>query len=213
MDHPSPDQRRRHWDGVYEGKPDTETSWFQSRPEVSLELIDETGLGASARVIEVGGGASRLVDHLIDRGLDVTVLDVSPEALARSRRRLGDRADQVRWIEADITASRVDGAFDLWHDRAVFHFLIDAQDRQKYCTAMTAAVVPGGYGIIATFAEDGPTHCSGLPVRRYSEKGLARELGPTFRLVGARNELHRTPDGRRQAFVYCMFRKRYHEHA
>lgn len=200
--------RREHWQGVYEGKDPTEVSWFQPRPESSLALIDRLGLGPDARVIDVGGGASRLVDALLERGFrHLTVLDISEKALAHSRSRLGERAGEVRWIEADVTAADLPGPFDLWHDRAVFHFLTDAEDRAAYVQRLVNAVPTGGHAVIATFAEDGPERCSGLPVVRYTAEGLDAELGPAFALRDTFRELHETPAGKEQSFVYCRFER------
>lgn len=201
---------KQHWEAVYEGQDPTEVSWFQPRPETSLELIDQLELQPSARIVDVGGGTSTLVDHLLARGSpDITVLDISDRALEQARRRLGPRAERVRWIVCDVTDARFDRPFDLWHDRAVFHFLVDSIDRERYRQRMAAAVVPGGHAIVATFGEDGPERCSGLPVVRYSRDALEREVGEAFVLVDSRRELHRTPSGKDQSFVYCLFRRRH----
>lgn len=186
----------------------TEVSWFQDVPELSLALIDAAEIGPSARVIDVGGGAASLVDHLLDRGFrDLTVLDISNSALDESRRRLGHRASQVEWIEADITAAVPHGRFDLWHDRAVFHFLTDPTQRRAYAEALDACLAPKAHILVATFAEDGPQRCSGLDIVRYSPQLLQSTLGPGLELVTSRNEHHRTPAGAVQSFVYCLFRR------
>jgi SAM-dependent methyltransferase len=200
--------RRLHWEAVHEARSDTEVSWFQPRPETSLELIHVLGLGSEARVIDVGGGTSRLVDHLWARGFRrLTVLDISGRALASTRARLGRAADELDWVEADVTQVALDGRYDLWHDRAVFHFLTEPADRARYLTLLTRALVPGGHAIVATFAEDGPTRCSGLPVVRYSPESLGQTLGARFSLRHTRTELHLTPQAREQSFVYCVFER------
>ncbi len=201
--------RQAHWQKVYEAKPEDQVSWFQAHPTVSLALIGEAGLGADAKIIDVGGGASRLVDHLLAAGHGaITVLDIAPAALERARRRLGERADRVAWVVADVTGWTPTARFDLWHDRAVFHFLIDAADRAAYGAVMAAAVPLGGHAIVATFAPDGPERCSGLLVRRYDAEGLAAEFAPHFESMGATTEDHLTPSGKVQRFQYVRLRRR-----
>jgi SAM-dependent methyltransferase len=175
---------------------------------MSLRLIAATGLAGSAPVIDVGGGASVLVDGLLEAGFtDVTVLDLSGAALAASRARLGRSAGSVRWIEADITrADLPPRSFDLWHDRAVFHFLTDRADRQAYLRVLRHALRPGASVVIATFAEDGPERCSGLPVRRYAPSQLHAELGDDFEWLASEREEHVTPGGVLQQFQYSLFR-------
>ena len=186
----------------------TKVSWFQQVPEVSLEMIDAAGIGPDARVIDVGGGASRLVDHLLDRGFrNLTVLDIARSALDESRRRLGRRAALVKWIEADITDTAAHGRFDLWHDRAVFHFLTDPDQRRAYAHALNTCLAPKSHVVMATFAEDGPRRCSGLDAVRYSPQLLQSTLGPGLELVTSRHEQHRTPGGVAQRFVYCLLRR------
>jgi SAM-dependent methyltransferase len=200
------DPRQAHWDSVYSTKAPDEVSWHQARPGVSLELIERTGKGRDARIIDVGGGASRLVDALLDEGFErVTVLDISPEALARARERLGDRARRVTWETADVSRWKSPATYDIWHDRAVFHFLVEPEDRRSYREAMAAALPRGGQAIIGTFASDGPERCSGLPVARYEPETLAAELGPGFRLVESTHEDHRTPTGKVQRFQFSRF--------
>lgn len=196
-------ERAAHWDGAYTGKQDTEVSWFQEQPGMSLELIRHCALPAGASVIDVGGGASRLVDVLVDDGLAVTVLDLSAAALEKARARLGGRAAAVEWVVADITAWMPAAPFDLWHDRAVFHFLTEPADRAAYRERLAAALRPGGQAVIGTFALDGPERCSGLPVMRYGPEELTAELGPSFRLVEAVRESHVTPAGKTQSFQFC----------
>ena len=198
-----------HWENVYASKPAGSVSWFQTRPETSLAMIADTGLGSAAAVIDVGAGASTLLDHLLERGYaDVTVMDLSDSALRISRERLGSAADGVQWIAADLLEHPWPAArWDIWHDRAVFHFLTAAEDRARYLEHLRRALKMDGQVILATFAEDGPDRCSGLPVARYDAAGLARELGEGFELLDARRELHLAPGGSRQSFVYTRFRR------
>lgn len=196
--------RADHWQQVYTSKADHELSWTQPEPAVSLKLIRE--VCPSGRVIDIGGWASPLVARLLDVGYVVSVLDISPAALERARRTLGERSARVRWLAADITATPDIGPHEVWHDRAVFHFLTDPIDRAAYHAALRRALVPGGYAVIATFAPDGPERCSGLPVQRYSPQTLTEELGPSFTLVHAEHEMHTTPWGKPQAFQYSVLR-------
>ncbi len=200
--------RRAHWEGIYEAREPTTLSWHQATPDASLALIEATGLGPDAAVLDVGGGASRLVDALLARGhRDVTVLDLAEAALARARARLGPRALEVTWLRADVTEVALERTFDLWHDRAVFHFLTDPEERARYRARLCAAIPAGGHVIVATFALDGPARCSGLPVERYSPEGLTDALGPGLLLRESRAELHLTPAGVEQRFVYCRFER------
>jgi SAM-dependent methyltransferase len=201
---------RRHWDAVYATKASDAVSWYQRHAELSLRLIRATGAAHDAAIVDVGGGASTLVDDLVDDGYEnVTVLDVSGAALALARARLGEtRARRVRWVEADITtAALAANAFDVWHDRAVFHFLTEARERDAYVRSVLRSVKPGGHVIVATFAEDGPERCSGLPVVRYRPDALHAEFGAAFTLLGHEREAHRTPGGALQQFVYCYCRR------
>ena len=201
--------RKAHWETIYATKAPDEVSWYQASPDFSLALISATGAGKDARIIDIGGGASRLVDALVEAGFTkLTVLDISPTALRRARERLGGRAGQVTWLEADVTAGPMSGTFDVWHDRAVFHFLTEAGDRARYVSAAERALSAGGHLILATFAPDGPPRCSGLPVTRYSAEDLRRELGVAFELVETRTEQHATPMNVRQSFLYARFKKR-----
>lgn len=203
--------RRDHWQTIYATKPAAEVSWYQASPQPSLQAIARSGAGVDAGLIDVGGGASLLVDALLERQWsDLTVLDVSAAALEVARQRLagsrlGNRAARVAWIVADITAWQPERTYDVWHDRAVFHFLTDPDDRRAYQRALAAGLVPGGHLIIATFAADGPERCSGLPVQRYSPAALAAELGTRYDLVESWSEDHRTPAGGVQRFNWCRF--------
>lgn len=202
---------REHWDGVYGARPDDELTWFEATPAVSLALVREH-LQPGAPFIDIGAGASRLVDALLDEGFGpLTVLDLSAAAMAVSRQRLGPRADEVAWTQADVTAWRPGRDYAVWHDRAVFHFLTGAEERAGYARTLDAALRPGGIAIIATFADDGPEMCSGLPVVRYAPEALTRELDRLlpgrFERLDARRHMHITPKGNRQSFQYSVFRR------
>ncbi|MBL8287833.1 MAG: class I SAM-dependent methyltransferase [Rubrivivax sp.] len=202
-------QSKEHWEQVYTTKPETRVSWFQAHARRSVRLIGETGVARDAGIIDVGGGASTLVDDLLDEGYtNITVLDLSETALAAARARLGERARGVSWLAGDITQLELPRhAYDVWHDRAVFHFLTAQPEREAYVRAVVRAVRPGGHVIVATFAEDGPRQCSGLPVVRYSAEALHDEFGAPFTLLRHEREEHHTPAGTVQMFVYCLCRK------
>ncbi len=199
---------KSHWDRVYEGKPDNEVSWYQSKPELSLTLIADSGVSLSNSIIDVGGGASLLVDYLVHDGFEnITVLDISGAALRVAQKRLGESAKSVDWIESDITQFQCAKTFDLWHDRAVFHFLTQASDRKKYVDLLHQVMKPRGHIIIAAFAIGGPEKCSGLDIIQYDAAKLSRELGEAFILVEQVDEPHTTPGGKVQAFGYYRFMK------
>lgn len=202
-------QSKDHWEKVYSTKASDGVSWYQPHAEQSMALIRASGVAKNASIVDVGGGASTLVDDLLADGYNrLTVLDLSAEALAVSQRRLGPPARNVRWIEADITQADFEHhSIDVWHDRAVFHFLTSAQDREAYVRQVLHAVKPGGHVIVATFGENGPLQCSGLPVMRYAPDGLHAEFGQAFTLLSHQEQLHHTPFGTDQQFVYCMCRK------
>lgn len=202
----TPFDAKTHWQNVYLSKAPSELSWYQAEPTLSLQLINRCGLQLTDPIIDVGGGASVLVDRLLDSGYSgISVLDVAGEALAASRGRLGVKAERARWLECDITAYSPQTQFSVWHDRAVFHFLTDPADRTDYVSALTDGLSPGGYLILASFAIGGPEMCSGLPIVQYDGDKLQRELGPGFDLVEQRNESHATPSGRKQEFAYFRF--------
>ena len=202
-------QSKQHWEQVYKTKDATSVSWFQEHAQQSLQLIRQTGVQRDAGIIDVGGGASTLVDDLLADGYsNVAVLDLSEAALAAAKQRLGARAKRVSWLIGDITQVNLPRhAYEVWHDRAVFHFLTTAEEREAYVRAVLGAVRPGGHVIVATFAEDGPEKCSGLPVMRYSADGLHAEFGAPFTLLRHEREEHHTPAGAVQKFIYCMCRK------
>jgi SAM-dependent methyltransferase len=195
----------RHWETVYSSKSDAELSWTQAEPATSLALIADAC--PTGRGVDVVGGTSLLAERLVERGYAVTVLDISQAAIDRARERLGMRAGEVRWMVADVTAVADLGTFDVWHDRAVFHFLTAAADRAAYVALLARTVPVGGHAIIATFALDGPEKCSGLEVRRYDGRALAVELGQRFRLLKTVPELHRTPWNAAQSFQYSLFER------
>ena len=202
------ESRQAHWDGVYTKKGENEVSWYQESPAPSLELIAQVGATPASAIIDIGGGASRLVDNLIDQGFkDVTVLDLSEAALEAAKARLGGRAAQVHWIVADATVWEPQKAFDIWHDRAAFHFLTEDRDRAAYVVRLERGLKVGGYAIIATFALDGPERCSGLPVVRYDPVSLGQILGPELQVVDSRRHVHATPWGTEQSFQFSVFRR------
>jgi 2-polyprenyl-3-methyl-5-hydroxy-6-metoxy-1,4-benzoquinol methylase len=201
--------RRDHWQNVYATKAEKEVSWFQEDPAPSLDLIAATGIRSDADIIDVGGGASRLVDSLLERGFQrVAILDLSANALEGAKKRLGRRAEGIDWIAADVTAWEPSSTYDLWHDRAAFHFLTEPADRDAYVVRLKKAVRAGGHVIIATFASDGPERCSGLPIVRYEPETVAAALGPEFDLVESRRDDHVTPGGKTQHFQFSRFLRR-----
>ncbi|MCG3181831.1 MAG: hypothetical protein BIFFINMI_04266 [Phycisphaerae bacterium] len=199
--------RADHWNKVYTEKADKDLSWYQGRPTGSLAIMDRLGLSKDAAIIDVGGGGpSALVGTLLKRGFtDISVLDVSSAALERCRKRLAGRAKSVTWLESDVTRFVPPRQYDLWHDRAVFHFLTDSEDREAYVAAISRGLKPGAHAIIATFAPEGPPKCSGLDVVRWGPTALAETLAGGFSLVECLRETHRTPWGKPQAFAYCLF--------
>ena len=201
--------RSSHWETVYSTKAENQLSWFQESPAISLELIKATGANKDAAIIDIGGGASRLADALLSDGYRrLAVLDLSGSALAAAKRRIGSSSDKIDWIVADVTTWTPARSYDVWHDRAAFHFLTAPSDRSAYVDRLRRAVVAGGHVIIATFALDGPEKCSGLPVQRYDGKSLAKELGSEFELVETRGDAHVTPWDSTQSFQFSRFRKR-----
>ena len=201
------DERASHWEEVYREKNDTQLSWHQDDPAISKELCELAGIDIGSSVIDIGAGTSRFAERLIKRGIsDVSVLDISAAALDRSRSQLGAVGKKIEWIEADVTTWKPDRSYDIWHDRAVFHFLIDAEDRTAYRDRLCGCLIPGGHAIIATFALDGPEKCSGLPVVRYEPEGLRKALGERFSLVAQRMHRHTTPWGSPQSFQFSLLR-------
>ena len=202
------DGRQTHWDGVYSTKGEADVSWFQENPGISLEVIEMLGTPETSALIDVGGGASRLVDCLLERGFEnLTVLDLSGEALEVARVRLGHQQNKVKWVVADATEWAPPEVYDLWHDRAAFHFLILEQQQRAYIERLRRGLRIGGHIIFGTFALDGPEKCSGLPVTRHSAESLATLLGADFALVDARKHQHATPWEAVQRFQFSTFRR------
>lgn len=201
----NPGGDKAHWDRAYAARDEAALSWFQAEPQPSLDLIAGHKPGREASIVDIGGGASRLTDALLDAGYrDLSVLDISDAALGVTRQRLGDRADRVAFIAADITGWTPPRRWDVWHDRAVLHFLTSEADQAAYRDAMKAATASGSVAVIGAFAPDGPERCSGLPVHRWSAAALARFLAPEFRLLDQRHHLHETPKGVTQSFEFAV---------
>jgi len=203
--------RQQHWNRVYDARAEDDLTWFETTPALSRELVEKY-LEPGDAFVDVGGGASRLVDILLDEGFGpLAVLDISTSAAAVSKKRLGARSEKVTWIEGDVTKWQPDRAYAVWHDRAVFHFLTKAEDRAAYAQVMVEALRPGGIAVVSTFADDGPEMCSGLPVARYAPEDLAREFDAMIpghlEMIEARRHMHVTPRGSRQSFQYSVFRK------
>lgn len=200
--------QKPHWERIYASRRPTEVGWYAAHLTTSLAWIDELGLPLEAPIIDVGGGASSLVDDLLNRGYtNITVLDISGEALSVAKARLGERAQRVTWLEADITEVALPQQhFTLWHDRAVFHFLVRPEQRRLYVSRLNSAVKPDGHLIIGTFATDAPPQCSGLPVERYTAEKLQETLDSSWSCVRTQRELHLTPSGVEQMYLYCELR-------
>ena len=202
-------ENKTHWENIYHTKESSQVSWYQLHPTMSLQYIQNTGVSKTGHILDVGGGASTLVDHLLDDGFQkISVLDISAEALGIAKQRLGQRAELITWLEADITKVKLPHhQYDVWHDRAVFHFLTKQEDRKRYIYAVKESVKNGGHVIVATFADDGPEKCSGLEVTRYNPQSLHSEFGTDFELIDSTREEHHTPFGTEQKFIYCYCRK------
>jgi len=200
---------KTHWESVYGTKAPDAVSWYAAHLLLSMHYVRKAASGRDANIIDVGGGESTLVDDLLDEGYDkLTVLDISATALEVTRRRLGARADKVNWLTGDVLDIELPfGAYDVWHDRAVFHFLTSDEQRQRYVEQVLKALKPGGYAIVGTFGPEGPEKCSGLPVARYDPNTLHARFGAPFQLVDSSIEVHRTPWGAPQQFVYCFCRR------
>lgn len=199
---------KKHWEEIYREKSPQEVSWFQEQPMLSLELIESVHLNKRARILDVGGGASRLAKGLLDAGYNtIAVLDISAQALQQAKNELEDQATRVEWIEANVLEFESSSCFDLWHDRALFHFLTEEIDRKRYVEVLKKSLSPGGFVIIASFAIGGPEQCSGLPIVQYDAQKLSRELGDEFKLLKEKIELHRTPWKTEQKFMYSLFQR------
>ena len=199
---------KTHWESIHQTKTPTQVSWFQEHSRLSLQFIENTGVDRAGQIIDVGGGISTLVDDLLASDYKhITVLDIAAASLQTAQQRLGSRAQKITWIEADTQVQLPYQFYDVWHDRAVFHFLTKPAHRQRYIEAVRYALKPGGHIIVATFAPDGPTQCSGLEIVRYSEDSLHNAFGRGFEIVDSARETHHTPFGTDQKFVYCYCRK------
>ena len=200
-------ERKNHWETVYETKLPNEVSWTQEKPKTSLAFIHETNLGKSAKIIDIGGGDSKLVDFLVEEGYqDISVLDISFKALERAKKRLGDKAEKVNWIVSDITEFVPETTYDIWHDRATFHFLTSAEQIDKYCKTVKKGVT--GFLIIGTFSENGPKKCSGLEIKQYSESAIENQFSNDFNKIKCITENHITPFDTIQNFTFCVFNKK-----
>ncbi len=199
--------RKTHWEQVYQQKSPLDVSWYQTQPSMSLKLIQATGIEKHQQIIDVGGGASILVDYLLKAGFShLAVLDISAQSLQHAKTRLGENASDIEWYESDVTTFQPPHPYELWHDRAVFHFLTNAEDRKRYVQVLKQALVPNGHLIIATFAIGGPKKCSGLDIVQYDAESLCAELGDEFELLDVQNETHTTPNNAEQKFTYFRLR-------
>jgi len=199
---------KSHWEKAYKNKSHDEVSWYQDYPDISLRLIASAKINSEGSIIDIGGGASRLVDYLLQQSYkNLTVLDISGNSIKQAKLRLGEKANEVNWIEADITNFSSQTKYDLWHDRAVFHFLTDSKDRKKYIDALKQSLKPDGQVIISTFSLSGPKKCSGLNIARYSPESLSKELGSDFKMIETVDEVHITPTKIKQNFIYCHFKR------
>jgi SAM-dependent methyltransferase len=200
---------KAHWDGVHAQRDPREVSWFEPAPEISLALIEQAGVARDAAIVDVGAGASGLASALLADGYtDLTVADISDAALQQAKAALGTHAEAVRWVRADVRSHDFGRCYELWHDRAVFHFMVSTADRDAYLETLRRTLAPGGHAIFATFGPAGPTCCSGLPTRRYDALELTRRLGPDFHPEASRLHEHTTPSGQRQQFLYLLARRR-----
>ncbi len=201
-------QKKDHWEKVYQTKNIEEVSWYQPKPETSLNLIQEAGLPLTASIIDIGGGDSFLVDHLINLGFeDITILDISETALNKAKERLGARAEKIKWIVADAASFEPKEQYDIWHDRAAFHFLTKEEEVNHYVKAVGKAIRPGGVFILGTFSEDGPKKCSGIEIQQYSESSMEEKFGKFMKKEKCIRIGHQTPFNTSQDFIFCRFRK------
>ncbi|MGQ7869694.1 class I SAM-dependent methyltransferase [Sunxiuqinia sp. sy24] len=200
--------RKKHWEHIYQTKSLNEVSWFESKPETSLDFFTQFQVLTTAKIIDIGGGDSLLVDHLLDWGYqDLTVLDISEAAIQRAQQRLGVRAAQVKWIVADAATFQPTARYDFWHDRAAFHFLTQDQEIENYLQTAQRSINPAGIMVIGTFSEQGPSECSGIAIKRYSETAMTNQLKRYFEKVKCIKVDHKTPFSTIQNFVFCSFRK------
>jgi trans-aconitate methyltransferase len=201
-------ERKKHWENVYQTKELKELSWFQATPKTSLDIIHSFYLPKSAKIIDVGGGDSLLVDHLLDLGYqNLTVLDISATAIDKAKKRLGEKAKNVKWINADASTFTPAEKYDLWHDRAAFHFLTDEKEIKNYLETANQYIHPTGFLVIGTFSENGPKKCSGIEVRQYSETSITQQMKRFFKKIDCISAEHITPTGFPQHFIFCSFKK------
>ncbi|HEU4575948.1 MAG TPA: class I SAM-dependent methyltransferase [Chitinophagaceae bacterium] len=202
-------QQKQHWEKVFETKADSEKSWFQPYPETSVQFIKDLNIPKDAAIIDVGGGDSYLADVLLQEGYkDITVLDISAKALQNARKRLGKKANRIKWVESDVLSFHPEKKYDCWHDRAVFHFVTDKKNITAYKKQIAGSVKDKGKLIVGTFSEKGPEKCSGLPVHRYSQQQLTRALSQNFKKIKCIEEIHQTPFNTSQSFTFCSFQKK-----
>lgn len=203
------DNRKEHWNKVYETKKPTEVSWYEPMPEISLSYITECKLEKDAAIIDIGGGDSFLAEFLLAQGFsDITVVDISENALERAKERLGEKSEEINWIVADASSFRPERKYDLWHDRAVFHFLTEDTQIKNYLATVNDAIKPGGFLVMGTFSENGPTKCSGLEIKQYSITQMQELFSDGFSTLSCKNIDHETPSGGIQNFTFCSFRKK-----
>lgn len=201
-------ERKKHWEDIYEHKALTEVSWYQPTPATSLGMIQQFGISQESKIIDIGGGDSFLVDHLLDLGYEnVTVLDISEKAIERAKSRLGARALDVKWVVADVTDFKPKEQYDLWHDRAAFHFLTQEEDIAVYMNVVSQSVRKGAYLVIGTFSENGPKKCSGIEIRQYSEQSMTTQMQSHFEKLGCLTVDHQTPFETTQQFLFCSFQR------
>ena len=201
--------QKQHWEKVFETKADSEKSWFQPFPETSVQFIKDLNIPKDAAIIDVGGGDSYLADVLLQEGYkDITVLDISAKALQNARKRLGKKANRIKWVESDVLNFHPEKKYDCWHDRAVFHFVTDKKDITAYKKQIAGSVKDEGKLIVGTFSEKGPEKCSGLPVHRYSQQQLTNALSQNFKKIKCIEEIHQTPFNTSQSFTFCSFQKK-----
>lgn len=201
-------ERKAHWENIYHTKQLTEVAWYQTRPDVSLNFLHIYKLPKTARIIDVGGGDSLLVDYLLAEGFEnVTVLDISTKALERAKARLGQKATKVKWVVADVVSFRPEEKYDFWHDRAAFHFFTEEDDINQYVKTVRESVVPGGFLVLGTFSENGPNKCSGLPIKQYSEASMKELLQKAFEKFKCIEVKHLTPNERVQEYIFCSFKR------
>ncbi|MEN8189292.1 MAG: class I SAM-dependent methyltransferase [Thermodesulfobacteriota bacterium] len=199
---------KSHWEKIYSSHSSQQLGWYQESPEISLQFIADSKSGFEAHIIDVGGGTSRLAEMLLQQGYhNLTVFDISSQALNVARLSLAEKAERITWIEGDIISYSFDQQYDIWHDRAVFHFLTEAEDRQKYMQTLNRTLSANGHFIISTFSPEAPPKCSGIPVARYTPQSLRKEVGSGFELLDSREEFHRTPANTEQKFIYCLFKR------